>query len=98
VAEPKHFDPASDDDDVQAVLDGSWRAATAALREGMEHLRGMAPELYHHLPETAREEIDSALSLSERALAAMHRAGPHVLGTEDYRAFLAAQTTRRIGR
>lgn len=89
--------PASDDDDVQGVLDARWRDAMASSRSCMESLRVIHPELMEHLPEAAERAIASALASTSAAYRELHRAGPHIVGQANYDEFLQAQTRRAVG-
>lgn len=91
-----HLGPAAEDP-VQALLDVTWREAMAGLRSSMEALRRVVPELSSHLPETGSSYVSRALSDATSAYASLHRAGPFVLGSDEYGRYLAAQTARALG-
>lgn len=82
---------------VADFLDGRWRAAMASTRESMGNLRDLTPELDAHLPETTAGQIRSALHDIESAYTLLHRAGPLIIGEDEYRSYLEAQTQRQIG-
>lgn len=85
------------DPDVGAFVDARWRAAMASARETMEVLRDVVPELDAHLPEKAGGSFSAALRDAESAYRNLHHAGVLVLGEDEYRLYLEAQTARKIG-
>lgn len=89
--------PASDDPNIQNFLSIKWREALRATREGLESIREVYPELTHHLPETAERHLYEAMRGFEKTAGDLHRAGRHVLGEDEYNAYLEAQTQRKIG-
>ena len=91
------LEPASDEPTIQTFLDGHWRSVIASARLVMEGLRDMVPEMAVHLPETGYKHLSAALRDAESLYASLHRAGPFVIGQDEYDSFLAAQTERRIG-
>lgn len=91
------LEPASADESIQAFLDSRWRGAISSVRQSMENLREVVPELAAHLPEPGYNHLSSALDASERAYASLHKAGAFVLGQTEYDQFLEAQTKRRVG-
>lgn len=88
--------PASLDPEVQNYLDTQWRSAMAATREAREALRRIYPELVQHISETGTNHLVRCLQDLEHASHQLHKAGPHVLGQEEYDEYLNAQTTRQI--
>lgn len=88
--------PASSDSVVQNYLDTNWREAMRAARDGMNAIRRVWPELTQHLPETASNELESALHNLQSATHKLHKAGPKIIGQEEYDEFIEAQTYRQI--
>lgn len=88
--------PASDDPVVQNYIETNWREALRGSREAMECIRKIWPELTQHLPETAAVALKDALDSLQAATRKLHKAGPHVLGQEEYDTFMEAQTLRQI--
>lgn len=96
MAEERPIEPASDDEDVQNFLDSRWRGSMAAARELMDLLRDVMPEFSSHMPEPAANRFRDALISSEHAYGDLHAAGKHIIGSEDYVHYLAAQTARKV--
>lgn len=88
--------PASDDDVVQGFLDTQWREAMRAAHECREAIRKIYPELTAHLPETASSNLGYALRDNEDVTRHLQLAGRHILGQDEFDAYIDARTRRQI--
>lgn len=88
--------PASDDDEVQGFLDTQWREAMRAAHECREAIRKIHPELTAHLPETASRQLSLALRDNEETTQHLQYAGRHILGQDEFDAYIDARTRRQI--
>lgn len=72
----------------------SWEHSLECASEGLEMLREIFPLHTWGLNETGVRAIDEAMAHFKEAILALHRAGRHVLGPEQYDFYMQERSER----
>ena len=86
-----------DDTPEYVELVNRWGSALALTAEALEDLRWIYPERMLMLTEAGHTPIRAAMQAAQDALVQLHRAGPHVVGLEQYDALVADRAASPVG-
>ena len=75
-----------------------WECAFDLANQSLDDLREIFPIHTWHLTETGSRSIDEAMVHIKDGIMALHRAGRHVLGVEQYDSFMEERTERAVER
>lgn len=74
-----------------------WESALDLSAQALNDLREIFPAHLWLLTETGSRAIDDAMMHLKDAAVALHRAGRHVLGAEQYERFMEDRSERQVG-